>query len=208
MHSRERPAKGLIKSMSTHHTSTPDVIIDWVGDIVAIESHIEEALDRQLDLKPGSTDVAAAIQHFHDTVRDSKKRAVAYQESIGETAGAGVIQKGAEILGKAAGLIDKVRKDTPTKALRDDYVAFNLAAVSYTLLHTTAMALADTKTEEFAAQGLKTYATLIGKVNNVLPRAAVDDLIANKEVEVVNPDIADACRKTIDEIWKEGMKEA
>lgn len=195
-------------TMSTQQTSTPETIVDWVGDVVAVESHIEEALDRQLDLKPGSTDVAVAIQHFHDTVRDSKKRAVAYQESIGETAGAGVIQKGAEVLGKAAGLIDKVRKDTPTKALRDDYVAFNLAAVSYTLLHTTSMALGDKKTEEFAAQGLKTYATLIGKVNNVLPRAAVDDLIANKDVEVVNPDIADDCRKTIDEIWKEGMKDA
>ncbi|MGN6484410.1 MAG: hypothetical protein ACTHMX_08400, partial [Thermomicrobiales bacterium] len=106
--------------MSTQNTSTPEAIVDWVGDVVAVESHIEEALDRQLDLKPSSIEVAAAIQHFHDTVRDSKKRAVAYQESIGETSGTGVIQKGAEVLGKAAGLIDKVRKDTPTKALRDD----------------------------------------------------------------------------------------
>jgi hypothetical protein len=196
--------------MATQHTdtTTPKYIVDWVGDIVAIEGHIEEALDHQLDLKPGNAEVASLIQHLHDTVRDSKKRAVAYQESLGETAGEGLVQKGAEVLGKAAGLIDKMRKDTPTKALRDDYVAFNLAAISYTLLHTTSMALADKRTEEFAAQGLATYATLIGKVNNTLPRAALDDLIANKDVTVVHPDIAEQCRTTIDQIWKDSMKSA
>jgi ferritin-like metal-binding protein YciE len=193
--------KGFIIMASD--TSVHETIVDWVGDVVAVESHIEEALDHQLKLSTGSSEVGDAIQHFHDTVRDSKKCAVAFQESQGTTAGNPVIKTGAELLGKAAGVIDRIRKDTPSKALRDDYVAFNMAAISYTMLHTTALALEDQKTVAFAAEGLSTYAKLITKVNSVIPRAVIDDLLANGDVEVKDPNMADNARKTIDQIWKD-----
>lgn len=176
-------------------------IADWVGDIVNLEGHIEEAMDRQLTLKPASQEVTQAIQHFHDTVRASKYRAQDYQKELGKTKGGGIQETAAELLGKAAGLIDKVRKDTVTKALRDDYVAFNLAAISYTLLHSTALALKDQKTVAFAEKGLETYASLVQKINSILPQATVDDLVANKEVPVADSSVADEARKTIDRIW-------
>lgn len=177
-------------------------IADWVGDIVNIESHIEEAMDRQLTLKPASDEVKQAIQHFHDTVRASKYRAQDYEKALGKTKGGGLQETASELLGKAAGLIDKVRKDTVTKALRDDYVAFNLAAVGYTLLHTTALALKDQKTAEFAEQGLETYAGLVQQVNAILPQAAVDDLVKNDEVPVADSGVVSQARETIDRIWK------
>jgi ferritin-like metal-binding protein YciE len=180
-----------------------NAIADWVGDIVNIESHIEEALDRQLNLKPGTQDVAQAIQHFHDTVRASKYRAQDYQKSLGKTKGGGLQETAADLLGKAAGLIDKVRKDTVTKALRDDYVAFNLAAVGYTLLHTTALALKDQRAVEFAEKGLETYAGLVQRVNSVLPQATIDDLVKNDEVPVADASVAAQARATIDRVWKQ-----
>ncbi|HEU0165140.1 MAG TPA: hypothetical protein VFQ54_08845 [Thermomicrobiales bacterium] len=183
--------------------STSETIVDWVGDIVAVESHIEEALDHQLRLTPGSRDVAEMITQFHDTVRDSKKRAVAYQETIGTTSGNGVIKKGSELLGKAAGMIDRIRKDSPTKSLRDDYVAFNLAAISYSLLQTTALALDDQKTQAFAEEGLATYAKLVLKLNAIVARAVVDDLITNSEVQVADPDVVSESSATIARIWQE-----
>lgn len=176
-------------------------IADWVGDIVNLEGHIEEAMDRQLTLKPASQEVSQAIQHFHDTVRASKYRAEDYQKTLGATKGSGVVQTAAEVLGKAAGLIDKVRKDTVTKTLRDDYVAFNLAAISYTLLHSTALALKDQKTVAFAEKGLETYASLVQKINSIIPQATVDDLVKNDEVPVADSTVADEARKTIDRIW-------
>lgn len=196
--------------MSEQNTKTaPDkaeapkshAIADWVGDIVNLESHIEEAMDRQLTLKPGSQDTAQAIQHFHDTVRASKYRAQDFQKTLGKTKGGGIQETASELLGKAAGLIDKVRKDSVTKALRDDYVAFNLAAVSYTLLHSTALALKDQKTVDFAEKGLETYAGLVQKVNTILPQATVDDLVKNDEVPVADSSVAAEARKTIDRIW-------
>ena len=70
-------------------------IADWLGDLVALESHVEEAMDAQLKLE-GDAALTAAIQRFHDTVRDSKRRAVAYQEQYGSEAGNPVVKTGSE----------------------------------------------------------------------------------------------------------------
>jgi ferritin-like metal-binding protein YciE len=188
--------------MSNDARSVNETIADWVGDIVALESHVEEAMDHQLEIKTPNETLKQTIQTFHDTIKASKERAVAYQEQYGSTPASGVLKTGAELLGKAAGLIDKMRKDTVAKALRDDYTAYNHVAIAYTMLHTTAMALGDTATEAFAEQGLRTYAGMIQEINSVMPLAVVEDLKANGDVPSVDISIVDQCRSTIDGIWK------
>jgi len=181
-------------------------ISDWLGDIVALEGHVEEAMDRQLKLKSGSSEATAAIKRYHDTVRDSKHRAEKYQEQYGTTPGNPIIKVGTNLLGKAAGMIDMIRSDSVSKALRDDYTAYNLLAISYTMLHTTSMALEDEATRTFAEEGLRTYASLVQDVNHVLPDALVNDLKENDEHVVINPTVVDECRRVVDEIWKSTTK--
>lgn len=187
--------------MSTNQ-ATHQVIADWLGDIVALESHVEEAMDHQLKLKSESAELTATIQRFHDTIRDSKKSAEAYQEQYGSTSGNPVIKKGSELLGKAAGLIDQARNDSVAKALRDDFTAFNHVAIAYTMLHTTAMAYNDSATEAFAGQGLKTYAALVQDINQVMPEAVVLDLQDNKDDPAPNTTVAPQCRQFINQAWK------
>jgi ferritin-like metal-binding protein YciE len=188
--------------MTDSTRSVNETIADWVGDIVALESHVEEAMDHQLEIDTPNETLKSTIQTFHDTIKASKERAVAYQEQYGSTPASGVLKTGAELLGKAAGLIDKMRKDTVAKALRDDYTAYNHVAIAYTMLHTTAMALGDSATEAFAEQGLRTYAGMIQEINSVMPLAVVEDLKANGDVPSVDTSIVDGCRATIDSIWK------
>jgi ferritin-like metal-binding protein YciE len=176
-------------------------ISDWLGDIVALESHVEEAMDHQLTLE-ASPELASAIQRFHDSVRDSKQRAEAFQQSYGSTAGNPVIKKGSELLGKAAGVIDKLRHDSVSKALRDDYTAYNHVAIAYTMLHTTAMAFNDNTTMRFAEEGLRTYARLVQDLNNVIPAAVVYDLAIGEHAPVIDPTVVEHCRATVDSIWK------
>jgi ferritin-like metal-binding protein YciE len=185
-----------------NNKSVNATIADWIGDIVALESHVEEAMDHQLEIATSNAELKQTFQTFHDTVKASKDRAVAYQEQYGSTPGNPVIKTGAELLGKAAGLIDKLRKDTAAKALRDDYTAFNHVAIAYTMLHTTSMALGDAATEAFAEQGLRTYSGMVQEINNMIPLAVVEDLKANEEVPAVDQSIVDGCRQTIDGIWK------
>jgi hypothetical protein len=99
-------------------------------------------------------------------------------------------------------VIDMIRADSVSKALRDDYTAYNLLAISYTMLHTTSMALKDDATKAFAEQGLRTYAGLVQDINNVLPEAVVTDLMHGESQDVIDPNIVDECRKTVDSIWK------
>ena len=188
--------------MAQESKGTHEHIADWVGDIVALEGHVEEALDRQLEIDAATPEIKNAIQELHDSVRDSKQRAVAFQEQYGSTSGNPVIKAGAEILGKAAGMIDKLRDDSAAKALRDDYTAFNHVAMAYTMLHTTSMALGDSEAQAFAEEGLRTYAGLVQKINHVMPVVVVEDLKANGDYPNVDASIVDGCRATIDSIWK------
>jgi ferritin-like metal-binding protein YciE len=177
-------------------------IADWLGDLVALESHVEEAMDRQLDLASDNPELSAGIQRFHDTVRDSKHRAEAYQQQYGSTAGNPIIKAGSAVLGKAAGMIDKMRDDSVSKALRDDYTAYNHVAVAYTMLHTTAMALGDSATQQFAEEGVKTYARMVQELNHLIPEAVVQDLRKEEGAQIVNTEVVAACQAMIDNAWK------
>ncbi len=178
------------------------IISDWVGDMVALEAHIEEALDHQLKVKDGVPAAATAVQKFHDTTKANRDRLKAYQEKVGTTAGNPVIAAGAAVLGKAAGVIDRVRNDTVTKSLRDDYTAFNLATSGYTLLHTTALALGDDETADLAAQNLKVHAANVQEINHIISEVALAE-IQKDGYPVKNTDAPAKTRAAIDAIWKE-----
>ena len=114
-------------------------IADYVGDMVALESHIEEALDRQLTETQDDPEARAGVQRFHDMVKQHRDTLKALQEQVGTTAGNPIIAAGSTLLGKAAGVVDLVRTEGISKSLRDDYAAFSLAAISYSMLHTTSL---------------------------------------------------------------------
>ena len=96
--------------MTTTAKKIHHAIADWVGDIVALETHVEEAMDRQLKLESPDPAIATAIQRFHDAVRDSKQRAEAFQGQYGSEPGNPIIKAGSSLLGKAAGMIDNCEK--------------------------------------------------------------------------------------------------
>src|SRR5689334_3300686 len=62
-------------------------IADYVGDMVAVESHIEEALDRQRKMADEFGPAGQAVQRFHDMVKRHRDELQAYQAQIGSTAG-------------------------------------------------------------------------------------------------------------------------
>src|SRR5688572_29740272 len=108
---------------------------DYISDMVTLENHIEEALDRQLNQVKDDQVALEAVRGFHDLVKRQRDTMRALREEYGGTAGSPIKEAGAALLGKAAGLIDNIRTEGNSKALRDDYTAFNLAAIGYTMLH-------------------------------------------------------------------------
>jgi hypothetical protein len=64
------------------------------------------------------------------------------------------------------------------------------------------MALGDQATQDFAEQGLRTYASLVQEVNHIIPQAVVHDLKNNDDVPVVDVNVVEGCRRIIDTVWK------
>src|SRR5215213_1898037 len=93
-------------------------IADYVGDMVALESHIEEALDRQLTETQDDPEARTAVQRFHDMVKQHRDTLKGLQEQVGTTAGNPIIAAGSTLLGKAAGVVDLVRTEGISKSLR------------------------------------------------------------------------------------------
>lgn len=179
-----------------------DQIKDWAGDIVALESHIEEALDHQLKIDVDDAYLQGVLKRTHDTVRDSKHRAEAFQESVGSTSGNQVIKFGGELLGTAAGLIGRLRNDSVAKALRDDYTAVGQLNAAYAMFYTVATAFEDEKAKEFAKTGLYTYANLVQELSDSLPAAVVYDLAANGEIPKDNT-VVESVRDVVTESWRQ-----
>jgi ferritin-like metal-binding protein YciE len=161
------------REVSDKHQKT---IADYVGDMAALESHIEEALDRQLTEVKDDPVALAAVRDFHDMVKQHRDTLKAMEEQTGKTVGTPIKEAGAALIGKAAGIIDLLRTEGISKSLRDDYAAFSLAAISYSMLHTTATALGDGRVASLAERHLREHADAIMRINEIMPEVVIREL--------------------------------
>ncbi|MCD6028113.1 MAG: hypothetical protein K0S78_287 [Thermomicrobiales bacterium] len=183
--------------LSEKHQKT---IADYVGDMTALEAHIEEALDKQLKEVEDDAVALAAVQGFHDTVKRHRDTLRALQEETGSTAGNPIKDAGAALLGKAAGVIDMVRTEGISKSLRDDYSAFSLAAISYSMLHTTANGLGDARVAALAERHLQDHAEAIIRINEIMPEVVAREL--EKDGHQVRAGAVEATRKIVNRSWE------
>ena len=175
-------------------------IADYVGDMAALESHIEEALDRQLTEVKDDPSALAAVRGFHDMVKRHRDTLKAMEEETGKTIGAPIKEAGAALIGKAAGIIDLVRTVGISKDLRDDYAAFSLAAISYAMLHTTATALGDGSVASLAERHLRDHAEAIMTINEIMPGVVMREL--QKDGHRANPAAVEATREAVLRSWQ------
>ena len=174
-------------------------IADYVGDMVALEAHIHEALNRQLEETRDDPDASAAVREFHDIAKRHHEALKAVQDQTGQTAGNPIKAAGAALLGAAAGIVDKVRTEGISKSLRDDYTAFSLAAISYSMLYTTSLGLGKQQVADLASQGLTDYAGAIERINEIMP--AVVDRELRKDGHQPQGDAVAATRKMVGKAW-------
>jgi ferritin-like metal-binding protein YciE len=179
-----------------------ELLAQYVGDAAALDADIESALDRQLGMTKNDSLAGPLVRGFHDSVRDQRNMMIELRDAIGEEQAVNTLkEKGATVLGAAMGMIDKLRSEGISKALRDDYAAFNLAAVSYAMLMTTAKAVGSIEVFTAAEKGLRTYATGAQKINHAIPSIVIAEL-ASKGQAMVSADVADDVRRSIDNVWK------
>jgi ferritin-like metal-binding protein YciE len=183
--------------VSEKHQKT---IADYVSDMAALESHIEEALDRQLTEVKDDPVALAAVRDFHDMVKQHRDSLKAMEEQTGKTIGTPIKEAGAALIGKAAGIIDLLRTEGISKSLRDDYAAFSLAAISYSMLHTTATALGDGRVASLAERHLREHADAIMRINEIMPEVVIREL--EKDGHRADNTAVEATRQAVLRSWQ------
>jgi hypothetical protein len=186
--------------------SDAPTINTYVSDMLALERHILQPLQHQVDdndvqaMQPAHRVVseAAAIVQSHEQALAS------LLDSLGGHSGSPVKSGVAAALGSVASAIGNARKTEVSKYLRDDYSALCLASAGYTMLQTTALALKDNATAELAKNHLADYATIIMKVSATLPTVTIGDL--QNEGAAVDPTVRDEAVRATEAAWQEGAQ--
>jgi hypothetical protein len=175
-------------------------IADYFTDLVALEEHIEQALDHQLELTKDDSDAAPLVRDFH-TMVNAHIAALKPLHPEQESGLAGTVKSAAAaVVGRAAGLIDMVRTEGVSKALRDDYTSFNFAAISYSMFYATASGLGNKQLAEVAEKHLTNYAAAIQKINHVIARVVLNEL--KKDGHDVDFSATSKTTARIDQAWK------
>src|SRR5438093_12687429 len=134
-------------------------------------------------------------------VRAQRDALKAHLESIGGSESHPIKSAVATLFGAAAGALDNVRTKAVSKMLRDDYTAFNHAAIGYAMLHATAHALGDTSTMDIADRHLRGYAQAVQEINQIIAGVVVWEL--EQDEFSVDRSAIQHCTESINRAWRE-----
>ena len=92
-----------------------------------------------------------------------------------------------------------MRTEGISKSLRDDYAAFSLAAISYAMLHTTALGLGNQRVASLAERHLTDYAGAIERINEIMPGVVHRELV--KDGHQADAGAVAATRQVVPNAW-------
>jgi ferritin-like metal-binding protein YciE len=178
-----------------------DILQQYVSDMLALERHIHEAVSRQ---KHDATvqkhpQASSLINRIEETLDEHIEHLEQHIELLGGEVTKPIKDAVSAVAGVAAGLYDKVRSEQISKMLRDDYTALGLAAISYTMLHTTGLAMGDPRTADIALRHLTHWTPLITEISEVIPSVVTKELADNGAT--VSPTITQEAVRNTQHAW-------
>jgi ferritin-like metal-binding protein YciE len=178
-----------------------ETLQQYVSDMLALERHIHEAVRRQRDDSKVSPHVEAhqLISRIEAALDEHIEHLEEHLESLGGEPTSPVKDAVSAVAGVAAGVYDKMRSDPVSKMLRDDYTALSLAAISYTMLHTTGLAMTDHQTAEIALEHLGHWTPLIVEISEVVPLVVARELA--DEGGMVNAQVGQEAVRNTQQAW-------
>lgn len=178
-----------------------DVLTKYISDMIALESHIFQAIDKQAKENQSDAEVKQHFTNFASTLQTHQSALETRLKALGGAPNSGLKEGVAAVLGVAAGAIDKLRSDEQSKDFRDDFTALNLSLISYEMLHTTAVALGDKETADLAATNVKDNAEFVTYIQQILPQVIVSELKKNYDVSV-DESATDETKELVGSLWK------
>jgi hypothetical protein len=177
-----------------------EAINSYITDILALEHHIEKALQGQLEDLKAYPEVIAELKQIHHKVEHHISDLTNLSERRAAGGPADIMKRaGSAVLGLGAAAIDLVRREGLPKNLRDDYTAFSLATIGYVMLYTTGLGLDDREVAELAHQHFADYANAVTRLHNITPAAVIRFL--KEDGLPVREGVLPEVSRTIEEVW-------
>lgn len=169
--------------MAHDSQSAPTDLRIYVNDMVTLDKHILEAVENQIadERVDKDSDAAALLGKLKSTLTRHVGELEGHITRLGSETGATLKQIIGGVAGSIAGLYDKVRKDPVSRMLRDDYTALNMGSISYTMLHTTALAFHDEGIAQTALNHLQDLTPIIMRFNEITPQLVVKELAEDND---------------------------
>lgn len=178
-----------------------DTLQQYVSDMLAVERHMLPAFENQSkdDRMARYPEARRLVNQIEATIRSHINGLEEQLRSLGGDPASPIKSAVTAAMGMAASVIENIRTDPVSKNLRDDYTVLNLAAISYTMLHTTGHALMDEQTADLASNYLRDYTPLLTEINEVIPEVVVSEL--RDESEVIDPMAAQRAVERTQKAW-------
>ena len=172
--------------MSTQTNINPDqddqhTIATYLSDLLALEQHTAAPVDAQTKSEDHNDyPEAASIFRKIKTITDAHVAALQAQlTAAGGHPASGVKSAWSQLLGSGAAALNTARKTKVSKSLRDDYTALGLTSISYTMFHTTALALGDSASAAMAKRHLDDITPIIVEISKTIPLVVLGELQAD-----------------------------
>jgi len=174
----------------------------YVTDMLALEHHIETAIEGQMKAFAKAPAWLPDLERMHETrqVHIEALTALSERRELGGQGIAGAVKKAAaSVLGLGAAAVDLVRTEDVPKNLRDDYAAMSLSCVGYLMLHTTALSLGDTEVATMAQRHYNDEARMLMTLQRIIPEAVVSFL--NEDGMAARADVLPGIHRSVHAAW-------
>lgn len=166
-----------------------EIVAQYVSDMHVLESHILQALKRQVSQAEDQPDMHRALQSYVTTTEQHIARLTSRLEAMGNP-GSGIGDKAkqgvANLFGIGAAAVDSIRTHPVSKDLRDDYTAGSLAVISYVMLRTTALACNDAQTATLAETQMGETVSMLQWIARSIPEVVVRELEKERDVQLIS----------------------
>jgi hypothetical protein len=187
-----------------------DTVRFYVGDLLGVLRHCRTTIEHHVDdenLRRISTagPICRDIYNILDRQINALERRL---EALGGATATGTIKDSVtSFTGWITGLYGKMRGETASRMLRDDYTALTFVSVCTTMLHTTALAVGDLATADLTRQFLHEYPPTIMSLGVLVPHAVVADLGADR-VPIMDAQAAETAAQNLEDAWRSASRAA
>jgi ferritin-like metal-binding protein YciE len=178
-----------------------DVLAKYLHDMYSLIGHGHQAIRRQREqLKDaGHPEAERAVAGWESKIDRHVAMLEDRLKGIGESVTSPLQDAAATVAGAAAGLYNAVRSEEASKSVRDDYTFFSHSAMSYFMLHTTAMSLGDQETARLAEQGYRDMAGFCMEIDRLMPGLVIHELEQDGHAA---RDVSADCARLVSEAWR------